>query len=1001
MTLAQRLRQLLSSIAAAATIFTAAPAAQAALNYSDGDLFLSFRATGGQGATTDYIVNIGPASQFIGTSGSVSVALGNIVGVGSVLDDLVSIYGADWRTRTDFLWSISGVQKAAGNGFAKNTMFASNKEPVAGTQSTPWTSPSAFGAGTPALKMQTMGTPGYSAGTTSVSPGQTESTNSTKALSQNTAAANSYASYMPGGTNTTGSSAFGYFNSALGIENNFDGGTASSVLDLYKLEPASGSLPGVLLGAFRLSDSAVLTFNTDITAFQGPAQVNLSSATYSVGENGGMLAVTITRSGTLTSAFSVNLSTTDGTALAGTDFTGQTGVPVAFAANDVSKVVNIPITDVAGYQGDRAFSVSIALGSGNAQLGAVISSEVTIVENDPQPSTLTLSAATYTIAEDGAPLTVTIHRAGSTVAAGTVYFSTSDDTALAGTDFVGQTNVPVTFAIGDTSKTVDIAITDRVNFQGARSFGIALSAPDNGGTLGTPATATVSITETDPAPVVSLEFGTYSVSEAVGTGKITINVLRTVDTASAVAVTFNASGGTAAKGSDYTFAAPVTVSFAAGDTSKAVDIAILNAPSYQGSRTFNATLSSPTNGATLGTAASAIVTITDDDAAPGGAVAGTYSGLVRPTGTASHNTSGFITLKITPTNTFTGKVLIGGATLPISGSFGANGIAKFNPSLGTSTALTIKGKVPVQLGNLALTIFADSILGTLKTPGTVATVAADHAAFDGKTPASTVNALFLANKGKYNCLLPSKNQTVLTHAQFPQGDGIGILSVSKNGNVTFKGNLADGSAFSASATLAKGYTLPIYASLYAKKGSLSGLATLSLADIVNASANSDLSATDLLWLAPAAAVPAKAKYYPAGWPTGVKVDLFGANYRAPQKGDATSVFPGLGADNLLTGNATVQFADGKLAAPINKAVNITTKNKVTNAPATDKTFKLTLTASTGALKGNLTDDSGKKPAFKGIVYQKGTIKGGFGYFLSTVPKGGPSGESGGVTVLAK
>ena len=885
MTIAQRLRRFLNATAATAAFLAAAPAAQAALPYADGDLFLSFRATAGQGATTDYVVDIGPASQFIGTSGQVNVNLGNIVGVGSVLTDLETTFGADWKIRTDVLWSVSGVQKVAGNGFAKNTMFASNKEPVVGTQSTPWTSPSGFGAGAPALKMQTMGTPGYSAGTTGVIPGQTESTNSTKALSQDTAATNSYASFMPGGSNTTGTSAFGYFNTTLGIENNFAGGTANSVLDLYKLEPASGSLPGVLLGAFRLSDSAVLTFNSDITAFQFPAEVSLSSATYLVGENGGMLAVTVTRSGTLTSAVSVNFSTTDGTALAGTDFTGQTNVAVAFAANEVTQTVNIPITDVAGYQGDRAFSVGIALGSGNAQLGSVTSAAVTIVENDPQPSTLTLSAATYSIAEDGATLTVTINRAGSTVAAGTVYFSTTDGTALAGTDFVGQTNVPVSFAIGDTSKTVAVAITDRVSYQGTRSFGIALSAPDNGGTLGT---------------------------------------------------------------------------------------------------TF-----------------SAVVTITDDDTAPGGAVAGTYSGLLLPTGTASNNTGGFFTLKITATHTFTGKVLIGGAVLPISGNFGANGIAKFNPSLGTSTALTIKGKAPVQLGNLALTIFADSILGTLKNPGTVATLAADRAAFDGKTPATTVNALFLANKGKYNCLLPSKNQAVLTATQFPQGDGIGILSVSKKGSVTFKGNLADGTAFSAAATLSKAYTLPIYASLYAKKGSLSGLATLSLADIANASANSDLSGTDLLWLAPAAAVPAKAKYYPAGWPTGVKVDLFGASYRTPQKGDVTSVFPGLGADNLLTGNATVQFADGKLTAPINKAVNITAKNKVTNAPATDKTFKLTLTASTGALKGSLTDDTGKKPAFKGIVYQKGTTKGGYGYFLSTVPKGGPSGESGGVTVLAK
>jgi hypothetical protein len=228
-------------------------------------------------------------------------------------------------------------------------MFATKMEETPGTQSDPWLRVSAFSVGAYTLKMQQMADPGYTAGTTA---NQTESTISTTALVQTSSAVNNYTSYMPGGTNTTGNSAFGYFASTLGIENTFAGGTSNSVLDFYKLEPASGGLPGVLIGAFRFSDSAVLTFNTDIAVFQIPAQVSLSSATYSVAENGATLAITVTRSGALTSAVSVNLSTTNGTALAGTDFTAQTNVAVPFAANEVTKTVNIPITDVAGYQGD-------------------------------------------------------------------------------------------------------------------------------------------------------------------------------------------------------------------------------------------------------------------------------------------------------------------------------------------------------------------------------------------------------------------------------------------------------------------------------------------------------------------------------------------------------------------------------------------------------------------------------------------------------------------------
>ena len=96
------------------------------------------------------------------------------------------------------------------------------------------------------------------------------------------------------------------------------------------------------------------------------------------------------------------------------------------------------------------------------------------------------------------------------------------------------------------------------------------------------------------------------------------------------------------------------------------------------------------------------------------------------------------------------------------------------------------------------------------------------------------------------------------------------------------------------------------------------------------------------------------------------------------------------------------FADGKLTGPLNKNATISFANKVTNSPtATDKTYKLSLTSSSGALKGDFTHTDGTKTKFTGVIFQKGATKGGYGYFLSNVPKNGAPGESGGVTILAQ
>jgi hypothetical protein len=283
---------------------------------------------------------------------------------------------------------------------------------------------------------------------------------------------------------------------------------------------------------------------------------------------------------------------------------------------------------------------------------------------------------------------------------------------------------------------------------------------------------------------------------------------------------------------------------------------------------------------------------------------------------------------------------------------------------------------------------------------TVASLDGDRAFFDGKT--HLVDSQFLHNGGLYTVVFPSKAQPGSpAAATYPQGHGFGSIKVSANGQATLRGKLGDGSVFTASAPFSKGYRLPCYAQLYSKHGSIAGF--LSLEEI---NAVSEFRGYDLNWFRP---IQASAKYYPAGWPNGVMLDCLGSEYVVPPA-STRSVFPNLTAVNLLTGNALLTFADGKLSGasnPLAKPLNINVANQVKNI--SDTTFTLRISSSTGGLSGSFTHSDGTHPAFKGVILQNdvpttsGTLQaGGYGYFLSVPPKVvGGLGESGSVLLQAK
>lgn len=107
-----------------------------------------------------------------------------------------------------------------------------------------------------------------------------------------------------------------------------------------------------------------------------------------------------------------------------------------------------------------------------------------------------LNASEFTISEDGGVLTATVTRSGSTEGEVTVGFTTSDETAKAGLDY-SLTSGVLTFADGETSKTITVTLLDDAVLEGNESFRISLRNPSGNFGLGGANTSNVTIDDND------------------------------------------------------------------------------------------------------------------------------------------------------------------------------------------------------------------------------------------------------------------------------------------------------------------------------------------------------------------------------------------------------------------------------------------------------------------------------------------------------------------------
>ena len=313
-----------------------------------------------------------------------------------------------------------------------------------------------------------------------------------------------------------------------------------------------------------------------------------------VDEGAGVITYTVSRTGT-TGAATIEFATAGGTATAGSDYTAANQT-LSFAAGETVKNITVAITNDAVAEGNETVTVAVS----NASTGSIANNTATATILDNDQSIWSLASASN-VDEGAGFITYTVSRTGATGAA-TIEFATAGGTATAGSDYTAA-NQTLSFAAGETSKTVMVAVADDAVAESNETVTAVISSASTGNI----ATGTVTATILDNDQSVWAVASVGNVDE--GAGSITYTVSRTGAT-DAATIAFSTAGGTATAGDDYTAASQI-LSFAAGETSKTITVAVINDAVAEGNETVAATISSASTGSIAVNTATA--TILDND----------------------------------------------------------------------------------------------------------------------------------------------------------------------------------------------------------------------------------------------------------------------------------------------------------------------------------------------------------------------------------------------------
>lgn len=198
------------------------------------------------------------------------------------------------------------------------------------------------------------------------------------------------------------------------------------------------------------------------------------------------LAFTITRSGSSADAQTVTATTSPGTATADVDYVSRSQ-PIAFAAGQEEATFEVTVNGDGLDEPDETLTVTLSAPTAGAVIGEAASATGTIRDNDgatapAAPPTFSIGDVTANEGNSGTTaFTFTVSKSGE--GAGSVTAATENGNATAGSDYAATSQV-LTFAAGDTSKTVTVLVNGDTTPESEETFNVRLSAATGGATIG-------------------------------------------------------------------------------------------------------------------------------------------------------------------------------------------------------------------------------------------------------------------------------------------------------------------------------------------------------------------------------------------------------------------------------------------------------------------------------------------------------------------------------------
>ena len=362
-----------------------------------------------------------------------------------------------------------------------------------------------------------------------------------------------------------------------------------------------------------VSPAATQTF--DLVVLSGGA-LQFSAGSYTVSENAGTATVTVNRVGGSAGATSVNFVITGNTASSGGDFSPASAT-LNFADGETSKDVTVTIVNDDINERDEFANLFLNTVNGTGALGTPTVATLNITNDDPLPS-IAIDDVNVTEGDSGTKLaTFTVTRTGLTDRAVTFTARTVDGTANSVEDYVPVVNTVFQLGPNVSSTAVSVSVFGDTIVEPDKSFSVLLTSPSNATISRAQGTAVVRDNDTTTGPP-TVQLGAREFKASEGAGLVAVTVTRSGDSSSPTSVTYTttspSAAGSASERRDYTLSLG-TLRFAAGETSKTVNIFVADDTLVEGDETLQVVLGTPTGGAALGTPSSSTVRILDDDAA--------------------------------------------------------------------------------------------------------------------------------------------------------------------------------------------------------------------------------------------------------------------------------------------------------------------------------------------------------------------------------------------------